>query len=328
MPTLAVPADHWSQPRRGGILSAPVPEHSPMSWLQLSLTVAQDQAPLLEAALENAGALAVTLGDAGDDPQLEPPPGAMPLWAAVQLRALFADDAAGAAQVETLAGSLAALSLTTPMIERIADRAWERVWLEDFHPTRFGRRLWVCPVGQPAGDPDAVVVDLDPGLAFGTGHHPTTALCLEWLDGADLRGLTLLDYGCGSGILAIAALKLGAAAVIAVDHDPQALEASAANAAANGVADGLTLCLPADLACCAGRLPVACVVANILAGPLVELAPRLLAALAPGGQLVLSGVLAEQVSTVTAAYAQWLEPVQVQLREGWALIAGTRQAEV
>jgi len=299
-----------------------------MSWLQLSLTVDQDQAQLLEAALENAGALAVTLGDAGDDPQLEPPPGAMPLWQAVQLRALFADDAAGAVQVETLAGSLAALSLTAPLVERIADRAWERVWLEDFHPTRFGRRLWVCPVGQPAGDPAAVVVDLDPGLAFGTGHHPTTALCLEWLDGADLRGLTLLDYGCGSGILAIAALKLGAAGVIAVDHDPQALEASAANAAANGVAEGLTLCLPADLARCVDRLPVACVVANILAGPLVELAPRLLAALATGGHLVLSGVLAEQVPTVTAAYAQWLEPVQVQLREGWALIAGTRRAGV
>ena len=272
-----------------------------MSWLQLSLTVDQDQAPLLEAALENAGALAVTLGDAGDDPQLEPLPGSMPLWAAVRLRALFADDAAGAEQVQTLAGSLAPLSLMAPLIEQIADRAWERVWLDDFRPTRFGRRLWVCPVGQPAGDPDAVVVDLDPGLAFGTGHHPTTALCLEWLDGVNLRGLTLLDYGCGSGILAIAALKLGAAAVIAVDHDPQAIEATGANAAANGVVGGLTLCLPAELSLVAARLPVACVVANILAGPLVDLAPRLLAALAPGGRLVLSGVLAEQVPTVAAA---------------------------
>ncbi len=299
-----------------------------MSWLQLSLTVDQDQAPLLEAALENAGALAVTLGDAGDDPQLEPPPGAMPLWQAVQLRALFADDAAGAEQVQTLAVSLAALNLTTPLIEQIAYRAWERVWLEDFRPTRFGRRLWVCPVGQPAEDPDAVVVNLDPGLAFGTGHHPTTALCLEWLDGAELRGLTLLDYGCGSGILAIAALKLGAAAVIAVDHDPQAIEASAANAAANEVAGGLTLCLPDELAGVAARLPADCVVANILAGPLVELSSRLLAALAPGGRLVLSGVLAEQVPSVCAAYARQVELNPVQLREGWALIAGTRRAGV
>ncbi|WP_295454738.1 50S ribosomal protein L11 methyltransferase [uncultured Thiodictyon sp.] len=298
-----------------------------MSWLQLSLTVPQDQSPLLEAALENAGALAVTLGDAGDDPQLEPPPGAMPLWQAVQLHALFEDDAAGATQVEALTVAFGPLSLTPPRCERIADRAWERVWLEDFRPTRFGRRLWVCPQGQPAPDPDGIVVDLDPGLAFGTGHHPTTALCLEWLDGAELAGLTLLDYGCGSGILAIAALKLGAAAVIAVDHDPQAIEATLANAAANGVDGGLTVCLPGELATLAARLPVACVLANILAGPLVELATRLLAALAPGGQLVLSGVLAEQVSTVSAAYERQVELAPVRLREGWALIAGTRRAE-
>lgn len=296
-----------------------------MSWLQLSLSVEQEQAPLLEAALENAGALAVTLGDAGDDPLLEPPPGATPLWQAVRVSALFEDDAEHAVQVRALAESLAPLSLTPPLIEPIADRAWERVWLDDFRPTRFGRRLWVCPQGQPAGDPDAIVVDLDPGLAFGTGHHPTTALCLEWLDGADLSGKTVLDYGCGSGILAIAALKLGASAVIAVDHDPQAIQATGENAAANAVADRLTLCLPAELSAHAQRLPVACVCANILAGPLVELAPRLLDALAPGGSLVLSGVLADQVQTVSAAYARQVELAPVRLREGWALIAGTKR---
>ena len=297
-----------------------------MSWLQLTLSVEQEQAPLLEAALENAGALAVTLGDAGDAPLLEPPPGATPLWQAVRLIALFEDDAEGAAQVRALAESLAPLSLTPPLIEPIADRAWERVWLDEFRPTRFGRRLWVCPQGQPAGDPEAVVVDLDPGLAFGTGHHPTTALCLEWLDGADLHGQTVLDYGCGSGILAIAALKLGAAAAIAVDHDPQAIQATGENAAANGVADRLTLCLPDELSAYADRLPVACVCANILAGPLVELAPQLLAALAPGGSLVLSGILEDQVEAVSAAYTREVELAPVRLREGWALVSGTRRA--
>jgi ribosomal protein L11 methyltransferase len=296
-----------------------------MSWLQLTLSVEQEQAPLLEAALENAGALAVTLGDAGDDPQLEPPPGAMPLWQAVQLIALFEDDAASEAQVRALAESFAPLSLAPPRIEPIADRAWERVWLDEFRPTRFGRRLWVCPQGQPAGDPDAVVVDLDPGLAFGTGHHPTTALCLEWLDGAELGGQTVLDYGCGSGILAIAALKLGALAAIAVDHDPQAIQATGENAAANGVADRLTLCLPDALPAYRDRLPVACVCANILAGPLVELAPLLLAALAPGGHLVLSGILEDQVETVSAAYAREVDLAPVRRREGWALVLGTKR---
>jgi ribosomal protein L11 methyltransferase len=300
-----------------------------MPWLQLTLTADQDRAALLEAALENGGALAVTLGDAADDPLLEPPPGTTPLWQAVRLVALFEGDAAGAALATDLAGRLAHLSLTPPRTEQLADRVWERVWLDEFRPTRFGRRLWVCPVGQaaaqPAGEPDAVVVELDPGLAFGTGHHPTTALCLEWLDGAQLSGRTLLDYGCGSGILAIAALKLGAATVIAVDHDPQALSATRDNAAANAVADRLTVCLPDEFAAVGARLPVDCVVANILAAPLVALAPRLIAVLAPGGDLALSGVLAEQVPTVSAAYAGAIEPAPLRLREGWALLSGRRR---
>jgi ribosomal protein L11 methyltransferase len=297
-----------------------------MPWLQIAFTVEQDRAPLLEAALENAGALAVTLGDAGDDPQLEPLPETMPLWQAVRLVALFDDGPGARNQVEAIAAALAAQCLTPPAIEAIADRAWERVWLDEFRPTRFGRRLWVCPQGQPAGSADAIVVDLDPGLAFGTGHHPTTALCLEWLDGADLADRTLLDYGCGSGILAIAALKLGGARAIAVDHDPQALEATRANGAANGVAGGLTVCLPAELAAITDDLSVDLVIANILALPLVELAPVLLAAVRPGGWLVLSGVLSAQVPALAAAYAHQIEFAPVRLREDWALLAGIRRA--
>ena len=303
-----------------------------MPWIQISFTVEQGHAPLLEAALENAGALAVTLRDAGDDPQLEPPPGAAPLWEGVKVTALFADDPGAEAQVaalsKALSEALGPLALAAPLVERIEDRVWERVWLDDFRPTRFGRRLWVCPQGQPPGDPSGIVVNLDPGLAFGTGHHPTTALCLEWLDGADLIGRTLLDFGCGSGILAIAAVKLGAARAIAVDHDPQAIEATLANAAANGVSDRLAVGLPEDLVALSGGLPADLVVANILAGPLVELAPTLLDALRSGGALALSGVLADQVETVSIVYADRLELAPVRLREGWGLIFGSKRASI
>jgi ribosomal protein L11 methyltransferase len=296
-----------------------------MPWLQIRFTVPRDQALLLEAALEIAGALAVTLDDAGDDPLLEPAPGTLPLWSGVRLTALFEDDARSAGQVRALAKTLGAQSLIPPVIERLEDRPWERVWLDDFHPTRFGRHLWVCPQGQPAPDPEAVVVDLDPGLAFGTGHHPTTALCLEWLDGAELEGRTLLDYGCGSGILAIAALKLGAAHAIALDHDPQAIEATRANAAANGVAERLSPCRQEDLTTLADRLPADLVIANILAGPLVKLAPTLLRNLRPGGALVLSGLLADQVPAVSAAYTPAVDWGPVRTRENWALLAGVRR---
>lgn len=295
-----------------------------MPWLQIRFSVPRDQAPLLEAAIEGAGALAVTLDDAGDDPLLEPAPGTLPLWRGVRVTGLFEDDPESAKLVQDLAARLCAQGAPSPAIERLEDRRWERVWLDDFRPTRFGRRLWVCPQGQPAPDPEAVVVDLDPGLAFGTGHHPTTALCLEWLDGARLEGKTLLDYGCGSGILAIAALKLGAAHAIALDHDPQAIEATRANAAANGVAERLSPCSPADLDTLADRLPADLVVANILAGPLVELAPSLLRNLRPGGNLVLSGVLADQVPAVSAAYTPAIDWGPVRSREGWALIAGLK----
>lgn len=296
-----------------------------MPWLQISFAVERDRALLLQAALENAGALAVTLNDAGDDPLLEPLPGTLPLWSGVRLTALFPDDPATGALLQDLAMELGAHSLAAPRIERLEDRPWERVWLDDFKPTRFGRRLWVCPQGQAAPDPQAVVVDLDPGLAFGTGHHPTTALCLAWLDGADLAGKTLLDYGCGSGILAIAALKLGATHAIALDHDPQAMDATRANATANGVAEHLTPCLPEDLDGLAKRLPADLLIANILAGPLVQLAPTLLRHLRPGGDLVLSGVLADQAQTVSDAYAPAVDWSPARLRDGWALIAGIRR---
>ncbi len=293
-----------------------------MPWLQLSIDVTGSETEPLAAWLEAAGALSVTFADAGDEPQLEPDPGETPLWSRVRVSALFEASPASEILVAQLADELSgAGSTASPRIERIADQVWERVWLDSFRPTRFGERLWVCPHGQIPDDPTAIVVALDPGLAFGTGHHPTTALCLEWLDGVELAGQTLLDYGCGSGILAIAALRLGAARVIAVDHDPQALEATRENALANGVAERLAVLAPADLA--APRVDL--VIANILAGPLISLAPRLLESLRPGGLLALSGILAGQVERVSQAYSDQVALAPTRWRDDWALLSGVRR---
>lgn len=292
-----------------------------MAWLQVSIEVPKPDAERAATMLEEAGALSVTLADAADEPQLEPGPGETPLWSLVKVSALFDADADSEQSVGRLALALSTELAEAARIERIEDQIWERVWLDTFKPTRFGRRLWVCPHGQSPDDPDAIVVALDPGLAFGTGHHPTTALCLEWLDGAELDGKTVLDFGCGSGILAIAALRLGAARVIAVDHDPQALQATEANAIANGVDDRISIHGTDNLP----ELTADVVVANILAGPLIALAPRLIDALRPGGALALSGVLADQVESVCRAYAERIELARPRLREDWALIGGARR---
>ena len=187
---------------------------------------------------------------------------------------------------------------------------------------RFGDRLWVCPAGQKPPVQDAVVLELDPGLAFGTGHHPTTALCLRWLDGADLGGRTLIDYGCGSGILALAGLKLGAARAIAVDHDPQALEATTANAAKNGLSARIQVRAPGDLPVAKAHI----LVANILAGPLVDLAPRLTCLVKPRGYLVLSGILTDQAESVAAAYRDDFDLEEPAVDEGWVRLTGRRRS--
>jgi ribosomal protein L11 methyltransferase len=287
--------------------------------LQLTLDLGtRDPAPW-EDALFELGAVSVTLEDAADDPVLEPAPGATPLWPTVVVKALFE----AGADPSAIAGALARRlpGGPAPRCETVADRAWERVWLEDFRPMRFGRRLWVCPGGQPAGAPDAVRIELDPGLAFGTGTHPTTALCLEWLDGHDLAGRDVVDYGCGSGILAIAAARLGATRVRAVDIDPQALIATRENALRNDV-DG-RLDITADPELETGSADV--LLANILAGPLVALGSRFAAAVRPGGLLALSGLLADQADAVTAAYRPWFHIETTTTRDGWVLLGGRRR---
>jgi len=288
--------------------------------LQLTIDLGERDPAPYEDALFALGAVSVTLEDAADDPVLEPGPGETPLWPTVVVKALFEQSTDPTGITHALAQALP--GGPPPRFETLADQAWERVWLEDFRPMRFGRRLWVCPGGLPAGDDEAIRIELDPGLAFGTGTHPTTALCLEWLDGQDLAGCSVVDYGCGSGILAIAAAKLGAAHVRAVDIDPQALIATRDNAMRNGVAGTLTI--TGDPALAPRSADV--LLANILAGPLVELAPRFAAALGPAGRLALSGLLPEQADAVTAAYRPWFHIGTTTTRDGWVLLSGCRQA--
>ncbi len=261
----------------------------------------------------------MTLADAADEPVLEPAPGTTPLWRQVRLSALFP-----AGTDATLVTAILASSLGLPAgrisHETLADRAWEREWLKDFRPMRFGRRLWICPGGQQAPDPEAAVLELDPGLAFGTGTHPTTALCLEWLDAASPAGRSVLDYGCGSGVLALAALRLGASAACAVDIDPQALLATRENAARNRLQSKLQVLPAGDLE--AGEWDI--VLANILAGPLVELAPVLARHVRPEGNVVLAGMLDEQAEDVAKAYRPWFHMRRFATRDGWAVLEGRR----
>lgn len=298
-------------------------------WLEISAVVAREAADAAEDHLLAAGAIAVTLLDAADQPVLEPAPGETPLWPHLRITGLFAADTDPLRVLADLA-ALAPEVNWQPAV--LPDRAWEREWLRDFRPLRFGTRLAVVPHGQPA-PPDAIVVRLDPGLAFGTGTHPTTALCLEWLDAhapagpAPLDGQLVIDYGCGSGILALAALRLGATAAVGVDLDPQALQATTANAAANDLGGRLETCPPAALESVLAGRKGDILLANILAGPLHALLPEFAMRLRPGGQLVLSGVLAEQADALAARAAEWFELEPPAVREGWARLAGRRKVE-
>jgi ribosomal protein L11 methyltransferase len=274
----------------------------------------------VEEALLAVGAASITFSDRGDEPVLEPKPGEVRLWGDTLVRALFDESCGALDRLTRLARRLGPELIETAAVRAVESRDWERAWLKDWRAMRFGRRLWICPTTEaPPQDPDAVVVRLDPGLAFGTGTHPTTALCLERLDALPLEGRSVIDYGCGSGILGIAALKLGARHVVGVDLDPQALIAARENAVRNGVSERLdTRGVPATLAASD------CVLANILAEPLIELAPVLSAACAVGGDLFLSGILDTQAAAVQAAYRAHFDIVQVFGREDWCCIRARR----
>jgi ribosomal protein L11 methyltransferase len=307
-----------------------------MPFLQLSLDIGGRNPEPYEDALFELGALSVTLLDAADDPVLEPAPGATPLWPTVIVRAVFDSDTeidAVRTALSATPGLDALLVAEKAVFEPVADRAWEREWLKDFRPMRFGQRLWVCPGGQrPDAATDAtgtaVILELDPGLAFGTGTHATTAQCLEWLDSAAndgnwLAGAQVIDYGCGSGILAIAAVLLGAERALAMDIDPQALLATGQNAERNGVPDRVQITDDPQV----GQAQAGVVLANILAGPLVELAPLLAERTRAGGRIALSGLLVEQADAVTAAYRPWFDIGLTGARDGWGLLTGRRREQ-
>lgn len=288
-----------------------------MGWLQLRLVATANRVEVVEDALLALGALSVTLADHRDVPILEPGVGETPLWPEVDLVALFDEDTDTAAAGAALAELLGEAARELPW-EHLEDRAWEREWLQYFAPLRFGERFWVCPSGTESPDPNAIVMHLDPGLAFGTGTHQTTALCLEWLATHEIAGRDVIDYGCGSGILGVAALLLGAASVRAVDIDPQALTATRDNAARNSIDPAqLVVGEPALLERAA---PAGLLLANILAGPLIELAPRLAALVSPGGHAVLSGVLQTQAEAVRAAYLPWFTHLATAQRDEWCRI--------
>ncbi|MBP1151979.1 MULTISPECIES: 50S ribosomal protein L11 methyltransferase [unclassified Methylocaldum] len=288
-------------------------------WRQLAITVDESLAEPVSDLLSNLGAVSVSFEDAGDQPLFEPKPGETPVWRQTKVIGLFDADA-NTNRIRNSVANQFGERVLQYQLEDLEDRVWERAWLDHFQPMRFGQRLWICPTGFEPPEPEAVNIVLDPGLAFGTGTHPTTALCLEWLDGQDLAGKTVIDYGCGSGVLAVAALKLGAAKAYGVDIDPQALTASDENARKNGVEDRLALGYPRELA--AVRADV--LVANILATPLIELAAEISEKVRPGGSLALSGILATQVENVRAAYASQFDFSPPVVREEWALLTGAK----
>ncbi len=295
-----------------------------MPWIQLEIPADPDTADQLEDLLMEIGAEAVSMEDAADQPLYEPDPGTTPLWQQTRVTGLFSADK----DIDQLCSTIEQAwhertqqSLAQIDVILVDDKDWERTCLEDFKPLQFGQRLWIVPSWHEAPDPDAANLRLDPGLAFGTGTHPTTALCLEWLDGQQIENQQVIDYGCGSGILGLAALLLGASHVIGVDTDPQALEATRENARRNDVPDSkLGLYLPRDEPDTQADI----MLANILAQPLISLASHLAAKVKIGGQLVLSGILSSQARGVMEAYEPWFimdEPVQT---EEWIRLTGRR----
>jgi ribosomal protein L11 methyltransferase len=299
-----------------------------MPWLELSLRCTPADEPRLEAALEDLGALSVSLLDAEAAENaraiLEPGVGETPLWPDIALLALFAQGTDERLLLHALESYDEKIDLSSAHFREVADQDWERAWMDQYRPMRFGARTWIVPwtMEAPPEADGGALVRLDPGLAFGSGTHPTTALCLQWLDSLDLKGKTVLDVGCGSGILALAALKLGAARAVGVDNDPQALAASAENAARNRVGEKLSVFLPQDEP--PDTYPV--VVANILASALDALAPTLASRVGAGGVIALSGILRGQEQALLERYAPWFDELETVALDDWVRIDGRRRA--
>lgn len=298
-----------------------------MSWQQLRVQVRSDQLEPVEQLLLDHGGLSISYLDAEDQPVFQKEPGSTPLWDLVDLICLFEKDSNLDGLLFLLKQHPAVDDTATLSLEVLEDQAWERSWMSDFEAMQFGERLWVCPSWQEPPDPEAINIMLDPGLAFGSGSHATTSLCLKWLEQCVDTHRTVIDYGCGSGILAIAAALLGAPRVIAVDNDPQAITATQENARRNNIPDGVIECyLPEQLNESCGALQADILVANILAEPLKQLAERFAELTKAGGELALSGLLAEQAKPLLDHYAQWFDMSDAIFSEEWTRLTGRRKA--
>lgn len=288
-----------------------------MAWLELTLQTKESDTESVSDFLEQAHAVAITWKAADEQALFEPDLNTTPLWQRVEVNALFSEDASMSDVLNALQREFDDKTILQASFKVVADKCWERVWLDDWQAMRFGQRLWVCPTTIEPPDSSGVIVRLDPGLAFGTGTHPSTALCLEWLDANLQSEQTLIDYGCGSGILAVAALKCGAKKVFAIDHDQQAIEATQANARQNAI-------LPAQISCLLPRqfepnVKADVLIANILAKPLMDLAKLFKQHLKKDGRCVLAGILSEQVDSVQQHYVeQGFSCTDIQHKDEWA----------
>ena len=296
--------------------------HNNMSWLQISITTDENTAPLIADFFSDLGALSVTYLDAEDVPIYEPALNETKIWQNTIVVALYEADSEAELIHAALFGKFTQSLLNNWQTEVLEDQDWERAWMEYYHPMKFADKLWVCPTGQENHEAGTVCLTLDPGLAFGTGTHPTTALCLEWLASHNLTDKVVIDYGCGSGILAVAAVLLGAKHAHAIDIDPQAITATLSNAEKNHVSEKISCYLPEQF----NPLVVDVVLANILAKPLIELAPAIMLLVKPQGQLVLSGILNEQADSVSVAYSTHIKMNPAVTQEDWCRLDGIKPA--
>ena len=297
-----------------------------MPWVQITLSSSPENSEFLEDMLLLCGAGAVSMLDGADQPVFEPIKGTTPLWQDTQVMGLFEADTDGDALLDYLGNGWQATFANTPFpnykLEILEDKDWERQWMDRFEPLQFGSRLWVCPSWKPVPDPMAVNLMLDPGLAFGTGSHPTTALCLQWIAEQDWQGKTVIDYGCGSGILAIGTILMGAERVLGVDNDTQALTATKDNAQRNGIAaQAIPVFLPEDTP----QEAVDVMLANILAGPLIDMAAHLAELTKAKGLITLSGILEHQADAVVEAYSPWFDMHTVVSKDEWVRIDGIKR---
>ena len=292
-------------------------------WQQLKIQLHSEDASYFEQILFDSDAISISYLDAEDQPVFQEEPGSTPLWDNTFLLCLFNTKTDLGSLLNKLRCNTKVLNNKSLNIELIEDQDWERSWMKDFEPIQFGEKLWICPSWLSPPEPNAVNIKLDPGLAFGTGNHATTSLCLRWLDLADVRGSEVIDYGCGSGVLSIASALLGAVKVHSVDNDPQAISATIDNSRRNKVpGDVLTTYLPEAVP----PVHADILIANILERPLIDLSEKFAELVKKGGYIALSGLLEEQIPSLLSCYDRWFDMEAPQVEQGWVLLCGTRKS--